>query len=55
MHRRGGFGLERLLGCAGDLLVLWVVFGKLPELILGSPEVMLELPGGHVGVSEGHF
>ena len=22
---------------------------------MGSPEVILELPGGHVGVSEGHF
>ena len=23
--------------------------------MLGSPEVILELPGGHFGVSEGHF
>ena len=24
-------------------------------LMWGSPEVILELPGGHFGVSEGHF
>ena len=41
MHRRGGFGLEQLLGCAGDLLMLWVVFGR--------------ASGVHVGLSGGHF
>ena len=41
MHRRGGSGLERLLGCAGDLLVLWVVFGR--------------ASGAHFGLSGGHF
>ena len=41
MHRRGGSGLERLLGCSGDLRVLRVVFGR--------------ASGVHVRVSAGHF
>ena len=55
MHRRGGSGLERLLGCAGIFWCFGWCSGELPELIVGSPEVILELLGGHFGVSEGHF
>ena len=40
MHRRGGSGLERLQGCAGDVRVLQVMFG------IAS--------GAYFGVSEGH-
>ena len=40
MHRRGGSGLERLQGCAGDVRVLRVVFGMASV--------------AHFGVSEGH-
>ena len=29
--------------------------GVLPELILGSPRVILEFMGAHFGFSEGHF
>ena len=29
--------------------------GRLLELILESPKVILELPGAHFGFSEGHF
>ena len=29
--------------------------GGLPELILESPKVILELSGGHFGLLEGHF
>ena len=29
--------------------------GRLPELILGSPEVILELSGAYFGPLEGHF
>ena len=29
--------------------------GRLPELILGSPKITLELSGGHFGFFEGHF
>ena len=29
--------------------------GRLPELILGSPKITLELSGGHFGLFEGHF
>ena len=41
MHRRGGSGVERLQGCAGDLQLLRVVFGR--------------ASGAPVGLSEGHF
>ena len=41
MHSRGGSGIQRLQGCAGDLRVLRVVFGR--------------ASGAHVGLSEGHF
>ena len=41
MHRHGGSSLERLLGYAGDLLVLRVVFGK--------------ASGAHFGFSGRHF
>ena len=29
--------------------------GRLPELILESPKITLELSGGHFGLLEGHF
>ncbi len=29
--------------------------GRLPELTLESPKVILELSGGHFGLLEGHF
>ena len=29
--------------------------GRLPELILGSRKITLELSGGHFGFFEGHF
>ena len=29
--------------------------GRLREVILGSPKVILELSGGHAGLLEGHF
>ena len=45
----------RLGGCAGRSRVPEGGSGGLPEPILGFPEVILELPGGHFGVSEGHF
>ena len=54
MHRRGGFGLERLWAALGIFWCFGWCSGELPELILGSPEVILELPGGHFGVPEGH-
>ena len=38
-----------IFGCSG-----WCS-GVLPELILGSPRVILELMGAHFGFSEGHF
>ena len=45
----------RLGGCAGRPRVPEGGSGGLPELMLGSPKVILELPGAHFGVSEGHF
>ena len=45
----------RLGGCAGRPWVPEGGSGGLPELMLGSPKVILELPGAHFGVSEGHF
>ena len=45
----------RLGGCAGRSRVLEGGSGGLPELMLGSPKVILELPGAHFGLSEGHF
>ncbi len=45
----------RLGGCAGRSRVPEGGSGGLPELMLGSPKVILELPGAHFGVSEGHF
>ena len=45
----------RLGGCAGRPRVPEGGSGRLPELMLGSPKVILELPGAHFGFSEGHF
>ena len=45
----------RLGGCAGRPRVPEGGSGRLPELMLGSPKVILELPGAHFGLSEGHF
>ena len=45
----------RLGGYAGRPRVPEGGSGGLPELMLGSPKVILELPGAHFGVSEGHF
>ena len=45
----------RLGGCAGRPRVREGGSGGLPELMLGSPKVILELSGGHFGFSEGHF
>ena len=45
----------RLGGCAGRPRVREGGSGGLPELMLGSPKVILELPGVHFGFSEGHF
>ena len=45
----------RLGGCAGRPRVPEGGSGGLPELMLGSPKVILELPGAHFGFSEGHF
>ncbi len=42
-------------GCAGRPRVREGGSGGLPELMLGSPKVILELPGAHFGFSEGHF
>ena len=38
-----------IFGCSG-----WCSGGLL-ELMLGSPKGVLELPGAHFGLSEGHF
>ena len=45
----------RLGGCAGRPRVPEGGSGRLPELMFGSPKVILELPGAHFGFSEGHF
>ena len=45
----------RLGGCAGRPRVPEGGSGGLPELLLGSPKVILELPEPHFGLSEGHF
>ena len=45
----------RLGGCAGRPRVPEGGSGGLPELMLGSPKVILELLGAHFGVSEGYF
>ena len=45
----------RLGGCAGRSRVPEGGSGGLPELMLGSPKVILELPEPHFGFSEGHF
>ena len=45
----------RLGGCAGRPRVPEGGSGGLPELMLGSPKVILELPEPHFGLSEGHF
>ena len=49
------FAIFRLGGRTGRPRVPEGDSGGLPELSLGSPKVILELPGGHFGVSEGHF
>ena len=44
------------LGCsAGRHRVPEGDSGGLPELILGSPKVILDFSGGHFGLLEGHF
>ena len=55
MHSRGGSGLERLQGCAGDLRVLRVVFGSASGAHFGVSEGHFGLIGAHFGFSEGHF
>ena len=45
----------RLGGCAGRPRVPEGGSGGLPELMLGSPKVILDLPGVHFGFFEGHF
>ena len=45
----------RLGGCAGRPRVPEGGSGGLPELMLGSPKVILELSGVHFGLFEGHF
>ena len=49
------FAIFRLGGRTGRPRVPEGDSGGLPELILGSPKVILELPGGHSGFFEGHF
>ena len=49
------FAFFRLGGRTGRPRVLEGDSGGLPELILVSPKVILELPGGHFGFFEGHF
>ena len=45
----------RLGGCAGRPRVPEGGSGGLPELMVGSPKVILEFSGVHFGVFEGHF
>ena len=45
----------RLGGCAGRSRVPEGGSGGLPELMLGSPKVILDVSGGHFGLFEGHF
>ena len=45
----------RLGGCAGRSRVPEGGSGGLPELMLGSPKVILEVSGVHFGLFEGHF
>ena len=45
----------RLGGCAGRPRVPEGGSGGLPELMLGSPKVILEVSGVHFGLFEGHF
>ena len=49
------FAIFRLGGRTGRPRVPEGDSGGLPELILGSPKVILELPGGHFGLFRGHF
>ena len=49
------FAIFRLGGRTGHPRVPEVDSGGLPELILGSPKIILELSGGHFGLFEGHF
>ena len=49
------FAIFRLGGRTGRPRVPEGDSGGLPEIILGSPKVILELPGGHFGLFEGHF
>ena len=49
------FAIFRLGGRTGRPRVPEGDSGRLPELILGSPKVILELPGGHFGLLEGNF
>ena len=55
MHRRGGSGVERLHGCAGDLELLWVVLGIASGARIGLSEPHFGAPGNHFGISEDHF
>ena len=45
----------RLGGCAGRPRVPEGGAGGLPELMLGSPKVIVELSGVHFGLFESHF
>ena len=45
----------RLGGCAGRPRVREGGSGGLPELMLGSPKVILDVSGVHFGLFEGHF
>ena len=45
----------RLGGCAGRSRVPEGGSGGLPELMLGSPKVILDVSGVHFGLFEGHF
>ena len=49
------FAIFGLGGSAGRPRVPEGDSGGLPELILGSPKVILELSGVHFGLLEGHF
>ena len=45
----------RLGGCAGRSRVPEGGSGGLPEFMLGSPKIILEVSGVHFGLFEGHF
>ena len=49
------FAISGLGGRTGRSRVPEGDSGGLPELMLGSPKVILDLSGGHFGLLEGHF